>query len=302
MVYMNLDIRILQRQFYDKTVSFNNFRNITKESIESILTKIKLRAKRAQESESRYTNNSLNNYIKTLQYLINPKIGLELKTIDERLLYLILSVDPDFKMFEAFLESDIIPESDIKSASAEEQPALQQKRKTSITSFSDRVRDEIGFYDPNLLKYESALKKGLLKEKGFFSKVRIPTISSLIRKADKVANLDVISDLNLGRIKYLIQKWYTEAKDPQDLNSLAYNIINNRELHLFVPEEQVLFFTLIADPDLSLLTIYEEECTIDKIKARAQREVGFITKGMLNIERLYHDKFEPEKQISAWTK
>ena len=303
MAFVNLDIAKLQTQFYSKAVSFNNFKDVTKEDIERILTSVKIRQKRATENKSVFHNNEIAFYANTLKYLISPRICFELKTIDERILFLILSTDPELKTYTSFLGSEIVPLEDIKTASKEEAPILTDQRNEAISELEQEVRASIGFYDQHFIKYESILSKGLLKNKGFIENVRIPSIRSITRKADQLENIENLNQLSVGRMKNLRDRWYTEAKNPSDFNSLAYNILNNsRELRLFTKEEQVLLFTLIADPDLNLLRIFEEECTQKRIIERALSEVGFYSQGMLRFEKLYHSKFEPEKQISAWTK
>ncbi len=303
MAFVNYDVSMLQKQFYAKAVSFNYFKDVTKEDIERILTKVKIRQKRATEDKSVFLNNNLAFYVNTLKYLINPRIYFELKTIDERILFLILSTDPELKTYTSFLGSEIIPLEDIKTASEEEAPNLTDQRNNAIYNFEKEVRTEIGFYDQQFIKYESILSKGLFKDKGLIEDVKIPSIRSITRKADQIENIEKLNQLSIARMNRIRDRWYTEAKNPSDFNSLAYNILNNsRELRLFTKEEQVLLFTLIADPELNLLRIFEEECTQERIIERALSEVGFYSQGMLRFEKLYHSKFEPEKQISAWTK
>ena len=300
MVYT--DLSVMRNQFYQRAVSFNGFRDITLEDVQGILSLIKERKSRVTKPTSIFISTGLDNYIQTLRYLLNPKIGLELRTIDERLIYLILATDPNFETFNSFLASNIISTHDIESAPAVEQKRLAKERENALSAYETQVRETIGFYDPRLLKYESILKKGLLKSSGFFQGVIIPSINGLLKKADNIESFDNISSNILERIKLLKEKWCIEAKDPKDLNSLAYNILNNREIRLYTPEEQILFFILVADPDLRLLTIYEEESKRDRINERALKEVGFVSNGLIKSEQLYHDKFEPEKQVSAWTK
>ena len=300
MVYT--DLSVMRNQFYQRAVSFNGFRDITLEDVQGILSLIKERKSRVTKPTSIFISTGLDNYIQTLRYLLNPKIGLELRTIDERLIYLILATDPNFETFNAFLASNIISTHDIESAPAVEQKRLAKERENALSAYETQVRETIGFYDPRLLKYESILKKGLLKSSGFFQGVIIPSINGLLKKADNIESFDNISSNILERIKLLKEKWCIEAKDPKDLNSLAYNLLNRyKDLHIYTVEEQVILFMLVADPELDLLRIYEEESTIPKMEDRAIEEIGFYNKGLVNVEKLYHQKFEPEKQISAWT-
>ena len=300
MIYEGKSLITMQQQFHTRAVSFEDFKNITDKDIQRIKEQIKAHSKNTKKIYG--TNLGLMNYINTLQYLINPTISLELKTFDEKVLYLILSCDPNLEMMDAFLSSEITPLQDIEDAAVEARKALKEQRNKEIALYESEVRKRIGFYDPKLLRYESLLHRGLFKKEGFVADVKSPSIGSLLKRSEKIENINIINALNLLRLKSIAERWAVEAKDPKDLNSLAYNLLNRyKDLHIYTVEEQVILFMLVADPELDLLRIYEEESTIPKMEARAIEEIGFYNKGLVNVEKLYHQKFEPEKQISAWT-
>ena len=301
-------LEVTKEQFNAKCVAFKNFKGMTQEDVDRIKAKVehfkKVLCTKAFRRTSYLSNAGLDDYTNTLRYLINPTIHSELKTFDERALFLILSVDPDLKTIKAFLESEIVPLIDIENAEDSfERAELSNLRREQINDFINKVRKAIGFYDANILKFENVLIQGLFKTEDFASGVKLPSISSIMDRAEKVQNLDVINNMNLLRLKKLVEKWNIEAKDPSDLNSLAYNLLNNyKSLRIFTVEEQVVLFMLVADPDLDLLKIFEEESKVDIIKERALDELGFYGEGFLRVEKLYHNKFLPTKQISPWTK
>ncbi len=299
--FFNLDT--VRRQLHSRSVSFNNFNEITEKDIERIKRKIEsLKAFSAPKYS--YVSEASNNYVSTLKYLTNPQISAEYKTFDEKILHLILATDPDFITFKTFLASNITPIADINDEQDEKRRRqLQDQRRLEIETFENEVRKQIGFYDGNLIKYERILTMTLFKTEGFISDVKTPSLNPLLKRAELVKNINVITELNLKRLKLVAERWTTMAKDPQDLNSLAYNLLNKyKDMHIHTIEEQIILFILIADPELDLLRIFEEESTYQKMQERAQEEKGFYNKGLVNVERLYHDKFEPEKVISAWTK
>lgn len=295
----NLDTT--KEQFHAKSVSFKGFKEMSLEDVERIK---KLMESKTLGGKKQFINAGLDTYTNTLRYLINPTIHRELKTFDEKIMFLILSVDPELKNLQLFLGSEITPLRDIQEAKDPfEATALKTLRKEQINDYITRVRKALGFYDANLLKYEKILAQGLLKQEDFVTGVRIPSIKQLMDIAERIKNLDIITNSNLIRLKRIAQKWFTEAKDPSDLNSLAYNLLNNyKNLHIFTIEEQMVLFILIGDPNLDLLRIFEEESKMDMVEERAISELGFYGRGFIKVEKLYHDKFMPTKEISPWTK
>lgn len=303
MAYVNLDLPSLQRQFYSREVTFNYFRGLTDKDIKELSAKAELRNERLKERISFPNYIKLENYISVLRFLNNSRVSSEIDTFDKKILFFVLSVDPEFRAYKLYLQSKIVPIQEIELSEGIHKLYAVETSKRAFQDYQSKVHEELGFYDDELLKYESLLKQTIMKDNHFLNGVNIPSKKSITRKADTIENLNFINPERLERIKKLVERWYTEATDPSDLNSLAYNILNNKEIipHLS-DQEQVLLFTLVGDPDLKLLSIYEEESTQEKIRERALNEVGFYSKGMINFEKLYHKQFEPEKQISSWTK
>lgn len=303
MAYDAKSLETLRRQFHSRSVTFNNFQGITNEDVETLKQIIANKKKYFEAKQSLFSNSGLNNYINTLRYLTNPTISQELSTFDEKVLYLILSCDPELITMKTFISSDILPASRINEEDDKKRKGLEQRRYQELEQYATAVRQELGFYDGSLLKYESILSRRLLKKQGLITDVKIPSLDKLLKRAELIKTLDIITDNSLIRLRSICEMWLNEAKDPADLNSLAYNLINRfKELHIYNIEEQLIIFILIADPNLDLLRIYEEESNFNQMKVRAKNELGFYNKDLIKVERLYHDKFEPEKEISAWTK
>ena len=304
MAYDAKSLETLRRQFHSRSVTFNNFQDITNEDVETLKQIIASKKKYLEAKQSLFINPGLNNYINTLRYLTNPTISQELSTFDEKVLYLILSCDPELITMKTFISSDILPASRINEEEDDKKrKGLEQRRYQELEQYATAVRQELGFYDGSLLKYESILSRRLLKKQGLIADVKIPSLDKLLKRAELIKTLDIITDNSLIRLRSICEMWLNEAKDPTDLNSLAYNLLNRfKDLHIYNIEEQLIIFILIADPNLDLLKIYEEESNFNQMKVRAKNELGFYNKDLIKVERLYHDKFEPEKEISAWAK
>lgn len=303
MIYESKSLYTLEKQFHSHSVSFNNFKGLTMEDVEQIKERIATKRKNIDAKTTLNDISGLTNYINTLRYLTNPTISQELKTFDERILYLILSCDPELELMKTFISSEITPASHIEDEENEtKRQELQTRRKQELNEFKNSVRSKIGFYDSRLLRYESLLSRGLFRKNGLVSDVKIPSLKSLLARAELIKNLNIITDISLLRLRSIQKRWIDEAKDPKDLNSLAYNLLNRyKDLHIYNVEEQIIVFMLIADPNLDLLRFFEEESNYKQIKARSLQELGFYNKELINVEQLYHDKFEPNRILSAWT-
>ncbi len=304
MTYESVNVDTLRRQFHSRSVSFNNFQNITEQDIEKIKEKVNRINSYVKANNSYLNGVGLNKYISALKYLTSPKIAMEYKTFDAKILHLILAVDPDLKMYDQFVISDITSLSSIKNAEPEKKAELEAKRAYDIDIFANQIRKELGFYDGQLIKYERILRSTLFKKEGFYEDVTAPSIQPLLNRTAFIKNLDMIDEKQVEILKKSIEKWYIEAKNPQDFNSLAFNLLHKyKEMDIKTIPEQLIYFMLIADPNLNMLKIYEEECTVQRIKSRSNEEVGFFNQGFIKLERMYHDKFEPNMILdSAWEK
>jgi len=49
-----------------------------------------------------------------------------------------------------------------------------------------------------------------------------------------------------------------------------------------------------------MLTIHEDENMTPVIQRRSNEELGFYSKDLIDLERLYHQRFCPDKEISIW--
>ena len=302
MAYVNLDLTSLKKQLYSRDVTFNYFRDLSEKDLKELIERAKFRNERFKKPDSYPGYVKLENYVSTLQYLTSSRVSFDFDSFDKKILFFILSNDPGFKTYNLYLQSKIVPMDEIEQYTGLKRLFLTEARNRAEADYIAKVREEIGFYDEEFLKYEMILKQTLIKTQGFLSDVKIPSIRLITNKANNIEALTITQE-SFEKVKKIAEKWYTQAKDPSDLNSLAYNILNNaEEIPVLTDQEQLLLIVLVGDPDLKLLTIYEEECTKDRQVDRAMNEVGFYNKGMINFEKQYHKQFEPEKQIYSWTK
>ena len=247
---------------------------------------------------------NLERYRRTLQYLTSPLIGLEFRTFDERIAFLIMMVDPNLVTFKEFLKTDLISLEEIeKVADDKEKCRLRNIRSQTISAYEASVREKIGFYDVKLLKYEELYFKRFFGEKELVTEVNSHNQDSFIKRSKLLKDFNSISDERYERLTDLAQIWLSVVPDKFNSKVATYSVTNQKKLlGLNNLAEQLTLFILLVDPNLNMLKIYEEECMIKNTERRTIEQFGYFNMDLIALERKYHDRFCPNKQVSIWSK
>ena len=293
-------------KFYQKERESKKFQTMDEEQLASVAKKLY----RKEEISSNDVNpfqspriTKLDKYIKVLQYLSNPSIHMEIKTFDERLAYLIMAVDPYLVTFKEFLKINLMTIEEItRIENLKERNRLFDERNQIICEYESTVRDQIGFFDAKLLKYEELFfkrfynNKELITQVGQHNEDKFLLLSCLIQSFDSISN---------ERYQELVEKaevWLSMVPEKYRSKIATYSITNQKDLiGLDTLAEQYAFYILIVDGNLDMLRIYEEESMIPKTEERIQEEFGFYNPSMITLEKLFHSRFCPEKKISIWS-
>ena len=279
--------KILEEQVFKDYARFLNEYNKFKDIDEEQYEKIKVLA---TEFKERIFNESAPlNYIKTLQYLFTTgarqKLYQTKKIVDtrdslcnENLTFIILCCDPECNLYKSYL-----------------------KCPNNLTTFQKEnyCRNESGFFN----------KKVLFGEKDFYTKF----INLLITEVNKdfteflnhitINSFDNITNERFEEINTLAQINRKNIKNNSYIQTSLFNILfQSNILNLITIEEKLAYFIASSDPDLLILTIYEEECMMGKIKKRIIDEFGIYHSELINLEKKYKDCFYPKKELSEWTK
>ena len=293
-------------KFYQKERESKKFQTMDEEQLATVAKKLY----RKEEISSNDVNpfqspriTKLDKYIKVLQYLSNPSIHMEIKTFDERLAYLIMAVDPYLVTFKEFLKINLMTIEEItRIEDLKERNRLFDERNQIICEYESTVRDQIGFFDAKLLKYEELFFKRFYNEKELITQVgqhnedKFLLLSCLIQSFDGISN---------ERYQELVEKaevWLSMVPEKYRSKIATYSITNQKDLiGLDTLAEQYAFYILIVDGNLDMLRIYEEESMIPKTEERIQEGFGFYNPSMITLEKLFHSRFCPEKNISIWS-
>ena len=275
-----------QERFYQSETSFAYFEGIDSKQI--TLFKTKYQEERSKENKPK---NLLSSYFRELESLVKQG-GLKqnLRSFDAKIFHLIATVDPGLEFYHLYSSLPLTTKNEIDAAtSLEEQKVLLERRKSEISNIIAQIRQTLGFYDQRLLKYESFLYKKFLKVRTLSLNPTRNYINQVLLGTKLIRDFDNIDDEDFDNILNKATFWETTTNAIGNALLAAYNIVEqNNILGLSNTKEIIIFFILTVDPELKMLTIYEEECRKDRIKERIKEEFGFYNEDFLRIETLYH--------------
>lgn len=301
-----IPIDIYRTKFYLKEKDFHGFEGISEEQLLAYSKFFYTKQDEFAEKQSYKFKRlpKLERYERTLQYLTNPHIHFDLKTFDERLVYLIMISDPNLIIFKEFLKLDLVSLADIENVEdKKEKERLKQKRNHTLAEYESTVREQIGFFDPKLLKYEESFFKKFFNEKELITEVRSNNQDSLLSKAKFLRSFNSISDERFEELKDIAQAWLSLVPEKHNTNIATYSLTHQHKL-LGVNNvvEQMALFILMVDSDLDMLRIYEEESMMSETERRITEEFGYFSTDLLKLEKKFHERFCPDKKISVWSK
>ena len=284
---MRIDTEQMSRKFFQYDVRFKNYDEINKEKIDELQERVK----RFEDSilidlSEKSLVYKLDRYGRTLAYLTHHHN----LTFDEKMIFLIMTVDPECLAFKEFKKVEIIPQRQIDTI---------EDTKLRNNAFKDNearkmglqhdIREKIGFFDHRLIKFEDLYLRKFKNE--LLEECANDFGDNLFRH-----NFD-FSSIDENTYTYVKNRvdWYRSVYQNYDIKTIIYHILfQNNILRLKSREQQVLFFFLFADPDLNNLVIYNEESKWELIEARIREEFGYYNPHMLFVESAYQKVCVPE--------
>ena len=165
-----------------------------------------------------------------------------------------------------------------------------------------RIRKQIGFYDPRLVRYEEQFFKRFHSDKELITEVQQNNINHLLSYSKYLRSFNSITDERYQELVNIAQIWLSQVPEGQNSRTAAYSVLSQKNLiGLQTLAAQFAFYILVTDPSLDMLRIFEEESFISKTQERIEEEFGYYNKVMLRLEREFHERFCPEKKLSPWS-
>lgn len=292
-------------KFYQRERESKRFKEMTEEQLVAISKKVYRRLEITEEAPSYQLTrvNKLDRYQSTLIYLSNPHIHFEFKTFDERLAFLIMTVDPNLVAFKEYLKINLMSIAEIsKVENLKERNRLYEERNQILLDYETRVRDQIGFFDAKLVKYEELFFKRFYNEKELITEISQDNENIIMQFAGIIKDFNSITDERFKELVSIAETWLSMVPTKYRSKIATYSITNQKKLlGLNTLAEQFAFFILATDRNLDMLRIYEEESMMPTVEERITEEFGYYNKALLALEKLFHERFCPDKKLSIWT-
>ena len=304
--FYSLQYTSIRGRFFDRKKDSNNFKNITKEQIEQIKKDVLQR----KEIYGDISKSEL--YYRTLAYLTSINIHTKYKTYDERLLFLIYTMDPDLKIAQIYLESPLITLYESKNMvipdkEDDEEEYLEYQSKKELHNYTlakikTYMHNSFGITDPDFVYFERLFYFSYVLKEQLATNIKSNQVQELLDKAITVRSYDRYSNEDYNHAIELAKQYIAIQPDYQNPNTVAFNLLKqNKLIGGDATYKQIfLLFILIYDPDLKAYQIYLDESTKKKCKKRMKEELGFYSEDLIRIEKLYHKRFTPDKIISIW--
>ena len=278
-MYIPDTIGIERQKFFTREREFNNFTSLTEEDIAQIKADATDFVNRTKSHyETPYWQSTL--YERVLEFINHQKRNSYYNTFDKKVIFLILALDPDLLMYKIYLSNG----NDDK----------EYNKKLSV----------IGINDSKISRYEEIFFNHFLKDKTIIKGVKLNQVASLMSYTEFIKSFKSITDEKYESLCALAKKWSEENIYDEYNTTLSTAIFNIMAQHKLLGlnslQEQFCFFILLIDPNLELLKIYEEESRIDNIKSRIKERFSFYHHDLIRVEKLYHERFCPDLEISPW--
>ncbi len=304
MTFAYKTIDYFKTKLYQRDKEFQGFENIDEEALVSMSKKVYRKIELNEDRNNYHSNlNRCDEYKNMLEYLTNPGIHIIFPTYDEKILFLIMATDPNLIIYKEFLKTDIPSLGEILLIPDEKEKEIKlQERVNIIRNLEIRIREKIGFYDSKLLKYEIAYFKTFFSKRDLIPEVKQNNINNFLNQAKVIKSLNNVSQERYQEIIEKVELWISQINTNEKVKTAIYSITQQIDmLGLKSLEEQVIFFILATDPNLEMLRIFEEESLTPRIMERSIEYSGYYSPIIIHLEKIFHQRFCPEKEISIWS-
>ena len=248
----------------------------------------------------------MRDYVAILNYLIAPNVHFKSKSYDERILFLILTLDPDLSAYYTYIATPFpkkpttLPFVKDTRTDKEKKADVEEYNDTVIivkNAMISKIRDLIGTYDHRIIKYEEAYFNTFVKHLTLVSDSKLDYGSFLSFLFNKVEDFSTITQERFREINEIAQDYLSIDYD-FDTSTTLFHILRQRDLlHLHNKSEQLLFFILVLDPSLSILKTYSEIGNFGKLFEFMDTEFGFVSHKAWATEEFYRRKFAPDIEL-----
>lgn len=250
-------------------------------------------------------SDKLSDYNSVLNYLLAPNIHFKLSSYDERILFLILTLDPNLDAYYTYISTEypkkptaipFVKDNRTDEEKKQDEEEYHAEYKMVKNRMIDTIRNQIGTYDQRIIKYEEAYFNTFVKHVSLVSDSKIDYGDFLSFMFNKVEDFSSISQERFNEINAMAQDYLSIGEF--DYSTTLFHILRQRDiLHLQNKSEQLLFFILTLDPELTILKSYSELGNIGRLFEFMDTNFGFISNKAWATEEYYRRKFAPDIEL-----
>lgn len=162
MAHVTISVEKLKLKLYQKSCDYHSFIESNDETL-AIISKAIYQNDEKFGTFLNHQGSRFQRYIDTLSYLTKTQVQIKY-TFDQRIIFLILSVDPELNALRIFIKTKIPSLQSIEQQPKKLQKSLLEQRKSIIANMQETIRKCLGFYDSELIKYERDFYQNFLKK------------------------------------------------------------------------------------------------------------------------------------------
>ena len=272
-------IEQLRNKVYSYEASFKRFQEIDEQKYEELRTKIYDFMARLSDIFDGISN--LDNYIEMLGY-ISHKVEYNHSPYDERIVMLVEAVDPDYVHYKKYLTTE--------------------RDENFNRELARNVRQELGFYDPKLISYESILFNKFKKQNEFIHGIKEDCSDLFYKYLGFINSLDGISLERREKVSEIVNNWLANmSEDDNYLTAFYHALFQGKVLGLESIKEKAIFLVETIDPNLDMLDTYYNNNKKEELEEEAKEKVGFYNDEFLRLEKMYAKVYNPELAEDPWS-
>lgn len=242
-----------------------------------------------------------NKYLTILTNIKSSNLGFSNK---EKVLLLILSIDPECYTLKYYLNADIPDTKEYKDLYDKETDKdkkeeyrleferLTKKKMNELENVRIKVKEKVGIFLPSLIKYE---KMYINRNKKLEKSTKINSFKNLNLMLDKIDEIKSLSEESMEKIDKILENYRLQFPKT-DINLLLYHIFNQSPALGLKSISEQLYFLINAckfgyDENETLAAIYEYYCNWGMMNEELKRVYGYSSLPLLKLQNKYNSLY-----------
>lgn len=222
----------------------------------------------------------------------------------EKVLLLILSIDPECYTLKYYLNADIPDTKAYKDLYSKETDLdkkeeyrleferLTKKKMNELENVRIQVKEKVGIFLPSLIKYE---KMYINRNKKLEKSTKINSFKNLNSMLAKIDEIKCLSEDSMEKVDKILENYRLQFPKT-DINLLLYHIFNQSPALGLKSISEQLYFLINAckfgyNENETLAAIYEYYCNWDMMNEELKRVYGYSSLPLLKLQSKYNSLY-----------